>query len=202
MAAMAAAMRPYATTARSKAGPMLRQAQERMTPMMTGMRQRLVRAVADAAVASEPYRKEAARRGRLAWAALRGEAPAPSPRPRHWMRWSLLLGGIGAAGAAAVAYRSMRDGSAPEPWHPTDPTAPRQRSHSPDDEASTGTSGGSTSDSGRSTGSAGSGQNASSRSSGSTRPASSGAADGGREPAGVGKKGTDRHASRSKRTDA
>lgn len=116
-----------AAKAQKKAGPVVEQAWDRVAPAVESARERLGPAVeeardkAGAAVvsameASEPYRKEAMKRGTAAWLALRGDLQAPTPKKnRHWVRNILLLGGIG--GSAVLAYRILRNGTASQ-WMP------------------------------------------------------------------------------------
>ncbi|GAB3405313.1 hypothetical protein [Flindersiella endophytica] len=123
-----------AAKAQKKAGPVVEQAWDRVAPAVESAKDRLGPAVeeardkAEAAVVtamevSEPYRKEAMKRGTAAWLALRGDLQAPAPKKRHWVRNILLLGGIG--GSAFVAYKILRNGTASQ-WMPKQADAPEQ----------------------------------------------------------------------------
>lgn len=121
--------------AQKKAGPVVEQAWDRVAPAVETAvetakdklspaaieaRDRAEAAVVAAMLASEPYRKEAMKRGTAAWLALRGDLRPPAPKKRHWIRNLLLLGGIG--GSAFVAYRILRHGTASE-WMPKQSSA-------------------------------------------------------------------------------
>lgn len=125
--------------AQKKAGPVVEQAWDRVAPAVESAKDKLgpaaveAREMAEAAVvsamiASEPYRKEAMKRGTAAWMALRGDLQAPSPKKRHWIRNILLIGGIG--GSAFVAYKILRHGPASE-WMPKQASAPEPKTADP-----------------------------------------------------------------------
>lgn len=119
-----ASVRPYAENVGAMAG----QAAERVGPMVESAGQRLSGAMSEAAVASEPYRREAALRGRAAWAALCGADPR-KVRRRGRNRRLVLFGGLAVLSVGAgVAYWMIRT-APPSAWHPNasdDITAPNR----------------------------------------------------------------------------
>jgi hypothetical protein len=135
LSGMAGRLRPYAKRAKKKAGPVVEetwdhvapaveQARERMGPVVDNAREKASATIAQAMTASEPYRKEAQKRGSAAWLALRGELEPAQPKKKHWFRRILLIGGVG--GAVVAAYRVLRNGSG-SGWQPTPATMPPSR---------------------------------------------------------------------------
>lgn len=132
LAGMAGRLKPYAKRARRKASPVVEetwdhvapaveQARDRMVPVVEQAREKATTTLATAVTASEPYRKEAQKRGSAAWLALRGELEPAPPKRRRWVRRVLVLGGLG--GAAVAAYRVLRNGAG-SGWQPTPATMP------------------------------------------------------------------------------
>jgi hypothetical protein len=112
---------PVVEQAWDRVAPAVESAKDRLTPAAVEAREKAEAAVVSAMIASEPYRKEAMKRGTAAWLALRGDLQPPTPRKRHWIRNVLLLGGIG--GSAFVAYKILRHGPASE-WMPKQASSP------------------------------------------------------------------------------
>jgi hypothetical protein len=137
---------PKIETARETLGPKIESARETLTPKIETARDQAVttvrekvapmvaQAIANAAEASAPTRKEAKNRADAAIAALRGEV-GPPRRKRRWHRMSFLLGAGAITGAVAAlvirrkepafpAYEPLTGG--PDPYAQPTNTQPPQ----------------------------------------------------------------------------
>jgi vacuolar-type H+-ATPase subunit H len=111
---------PHVETARAKAGPVIADARDKAGPVIADARDRftqevlpvLTAAVAAASEATEDVRGDAAKRGRAAVAALKGQVDPP--KQKHRVRKLLMLLGLG--GIVAFVVKKMSDREPTTAW--------------------------------------------------------------------------------------
>jgi vacuolar-type H+-ATPase subunit H len=127
---LAGKLAPHVETARAKAGPVVADARDKAAPVIADARDRfthevlpvLTAAVAAASEATEDVREDAAKRGKAAVAALKGQVDPP--KQKHRVRKLLMVLGLG--GVVAFVAKKMSDREPTTAWQSsyTPPPAP------------------------------------------------------------------------------
>jgi len=113
---LAVKLSPHTTQVREQAALAAHEAKDWAAPRLETARERvrddlvprLAEAVTAAVAAVEPAREEVKHRGGAALAALRGEEVVVRRKKRRWPKLLVVLGAVGAAGAAVSAWLKQR----------------------------------------------------------------------------------------------